>query len=907
MVARDGGPPRCSPRPRRRRAPGGACCSTPGSCSRRRDPREFTDEAALLEACNIPVHAIPRRTREPQGDAARRPAPGRARRSRPAARRASASATTATRSGPARRPAPRRHRDRRRARASPATRTATSCCTPSPTRCSGAAGLGDLGPAVPGRCADAARGSPARSLLARGRGAAVAAPGWRPRRSTSRSSAPGRGWATRLDAMRDAIAAILGIDAGRASTSRPRPATSPATRAPGAIDLRARRGHAARSARVTIRLQDTLTGEVRPLEPLEPGHVRVYSCGPTVYGPAHIGNFRSFLFADLLRPLPALPRAARDVGHEPHRHRRQDHPRRGRRGHHASTELADRYAAAVPRRRATRSCMTRPDVLPRATEHIPADRGARVRRCSSAATRTATDDGSIFFRIASWPAYGRLARLDPDAMRVGERVEADEYGKDDVRDFALWKGPEARRAVLGHRDRRRAARLAHRVLRDEHGATSARRSTSTPAASTSSSRTTRTRSPSREAATGQPFVRTWLHCAHLQMGGEKMAKSTGNIARVAELVAAGVSPRRAALRPDRGPLPGAAQLLATSRSPPRPPRSSGIDAAAGGARRATARTAPTTPTLPALLDDGARGVRGRRSTTTSTSPRPWPRCSTASASSTAGSTRRTLSTADAERRDGAHPRPRRACSAVAAPDASRRSTRSSRRCSTRGSPPAPRATGPSSDRLRDELLARGVAVEDTRDGSALAPAGGPRWLTGSGPATIARPGPRGPPVAPMAAAALGPVARVRAPPAPATPIPQGEAASGSATRVRTSARLAPGKTVAPRPDRAAIAVHSSAAREGSHPSHGAPAYGQRRDGPPRLRPAPRRPAAPTASAATARRAYGQRRDGPPPAYGQRRDGPPPAYGQRRDGPPPLGARPPAPRLPRFAGPPGVQS
>ena len=53
-----------------------------------------------------------------------------------------------------------------------------------------------------------------------------------------------------------------------------------------------------------------------------------------------------------------------------------------------------------------------------------------------------TDDGSIFFRIASWPAYGRLARLDPEGLRVGERVEADEYGKDDVRDFALWKGPK---------------------------------------------------------------------------------------------------------------------------------------------------------------------------------------------------------------------------------------------------------------------------------------------------------------------------------------------------------------------------------------------------------------------------------------------------------------------------------
>ena len=67
-----------------------------------------------------------------------------------------------------------------------------------------------------------------------------------------------------------------------------------------------------------------------------------------------------------------------------------------------------------------------------------------------------TDDGSIFFRIASWPAYGRLARLDPEGLRVGERVEADEYGKDDVRDFALWKGPKPGEPSWDTRDRRRA-------------------------------------------------------------------------------------------------------------------------------------------------------------------------------------------------------------------------------------------------------------------------------------------------------------------------------------------------------------------------------------------------------------------------------------------------------------------
>ena len=84
--------------------------------------------------------------------------------------------------------------------------------------------------------------------------------------------------------------------------------------------------------------------------------------------------------------------------------------------------------------------MTKPDVMPRATEHIP-QMVTLLERLLAAGHAYRTEDGSVFFRIASWPAYGRLARLDPDQLRVGERVAADEYSKDDVRDFVLWKGP----------------------------------------------------------------------------------------------------------------------------------------------------------------------------------------------------------------------------------------------------------------------------------------------------------------------------------------------------------------------------------------------------------------------------------------------------------------------------------
>ena len=290
---------------------------------------------------------------------------------------------------------------------------------------------------------------------------------------------------------------------------------------------------------MTLRLHDTLTGQSRPLVPLRADRVGIYSCGPTVYGPAHIGNFRSFLFADLLvrhlrwrgQPVTWVMNIT-DI---------DDKIIRGAAAAGIGIgELAERHLERFLAD-ATALRMTMPDVLPRATAHIDQmvdliaillDRGHAYR----------TDDGSVFFRIASWPAYGRLARLDPEGLRVGERVEADEYGKDDVRDFALWKGPKPGEPSWetaigagrpGWHIECSAMSMAHLgpsfdihtggvdLIFPHHEDEIAQ----------------------SEAATGQPFVGTWLHCAHLQMGGSKMAKSTGNIARVGDLLEAGVSPR----------------------------------------------------------------------------------------------------------------------------------------------------------------------------------------------------------------------------------------------------------------------------------------------------------------------------------------------------------------------------
>ncbi len=290
---------------------------------------------------------------------------------------------------------------------------------------------------------------------------------------------------------------------------------------------------------MTIRLLDTLSGQQRELVPLEPGHVRMYSCGPTVYGAAHIGNFRSFLFADLL--VRYLRYRGLRVTWVMNITDIDDKIIRGAAAQgvtigELATRWTDQFLADAAALR-----MSPPQVLPRATEHIPEittliatllERGHAYR----------TDDGSIFFRIASWPAYGRLARLDPDQLRVGERVEADEYGKDDVRDFALWKGPKPGEPAFSTPvgDGRPGWHIECSAMSMKHLGPSFDIHTGAVDLIFPHHEDELAQS---EAATGLPFVQTWLHCAHLQMAGSKMARSVGNIERVSSLLERGVSAR----------------------------------------------------------------------------------------------------------------------------------------------------------------------------------------------------------------------------------------------------------------------------------------------------------------------------------------------------------------------------
>ena len=273
--------------------------------------------------------------------------------------------------------------------------------------------------------------------------------------------------------------------------------------------------------------------------PLRDDGIGVYSCGPTVYGPAHIGNFRSFLFADLL--VRFLRWRGQNVTWVMNITDIDDKIIRGAAATGESIgTVAERYLATFLADAAALR-MTTPDVLPQATRHID-EIVALIATLLEKGNAYRTDDGSIFYRISSWPAYGRLARLDPEGLRVGERVEADEYGKDDVRDFALWKGPkpgepswetaigpgrpgwhiECSAMSMVHLGRSFDIHTGGIDLIFPHHEDEIAQS---------------------EAATGEPFVRTWLHCAHLQAGGTKMAKRTGNIARVGELLAEGTSAR----------------------------------------------------------------------------------------------------------------------------------------------------------------------------------------------------------------------------------------------------------------------------------------------------------------------------------------------------------------------------
>ena len=188
----------------------------------------------------------------------------------------------------------------------------------------------------------------------------------------------------------------------------------------------------------TLRLHNTLSRALEPFEPLDPPRVSLYTCGPTIYNYAHIGNFRTFLFEDLLRRW--LERRGWDVFHIMNLTDVDDKTIKGAAAAGVRLgEFTQRFADAFFDDRDY--LRIRPaHVYPRATEFV-APMIALVESLLAKGVAYRGDDGSVYFAIAKFPAYGRLSRLDTRELKAGasERVSADEYAKEDARDFVLWK------------------------------------------------------------------------------------------------------------------------------------------------------------------------------------------------------------------------------------------------------------------------------------------------------------------------------------------------------------------------------------------------------------------------------------------------------------------------------------
>jgi cysteinyl-tRNA synthetase len=199
---------------------------------------------------------------------------------------------------------------------------------------------------------------------------------------------------------------------------------------------------------MSLRLYNTLSRQIEEFAPLQPGRVSLYTCGPTIYNYAHIGNFRTFLFEDLLRRW--LEASGYDVFHIMNLTDVDDRTIAAAQEKGVSLRRhVDQFARAFEEDRDWLRILPAHE-QPRATEYIP----AMIRLIEALMDRGVAylgDDGSVYFSIARFPAYGRLSRLDLRELKTGasERVSSDEYAKEDARDFVLWKAARPEDEAVG--------------------------------------------------------------------------------------------------------------------------------------------------------------------------------------------------------------------------------------------------------------------------------------------------------------------------------------------------------------------------------------------------------------------------------------------------------------------------
>jgi cysteinyl-tRNA synthetase len=286
-----------------------------------------------------------------------------------------------------------------------------------------------------------------------------------------------------------------------------------------------------------LRFYNTLTQELEEFRPLDGNVVRMYTCGPTVYHYVHIGNFRTFSFQDILRR--TLSARGYTLDHVMNITDVEDKIIRSSMAANQSIqEYTAQYTKAFLDDSATLR-LQRPERLAFATEHI--DDMVQAIEQLAAQQHTYLSDGSTYFRIATFPGYGKLSHTNFSGNLAGARVEVDEYEKDDARDFVLWKarkpGEPAWECALGagrpgwHIE---CSVMAMKYLGQTIDIHTGGVDLVFPHHENEIAQS--------EALTGKPFVKYWLHAEHLMVEGQKMSKSLGNFFTLRDILEKGYSP-----------------------------------------------------------------------------------------------------------------------------------------------------------------------------------------------------------------------------------------------------------------------------------------------------------------------------------------------------------------------------
>lgn len=290
-----------------------------------------------------------------------------------------------------------------------------------------------------------------------------------------------------------------------------------------------------------MRIYNTLSRGLEEFVPLDGKNVRMYTCGPTVYDFAHIGNFRAYIFEDLLR------RYLKFSGFQVTQVMNL-------------TDVDDKTIKGALRKKVSLDAYTktykdaffadlkaldveRAEVYPAATAHIP-EMITLIQRLIDNGCAYKSDDGSIYFDISKFKGYGKLAHIEAGGLRAGARVAQDEYDKENASDFALWKAwdesdgsvawdsPWGRGRPGWHVE---CSAMSMKYLGESFDLHTGGLDNMFPHHENEIAQS--------EAATGKPFVKYWMHCGYLVVNGKKMSKSLGNFYTLRDILEKGYSGR----------------------------------------------------------------------------------------------------------------------------------------------------------------------------------------------------------------------------------------------------------------------------------------------------------------------------------------------------------------------------